>query len=130
MFGRSNAHWLALGGVRELLLPALQGLPGRAQAEYRALWSAADADDALAAAAQGQAVGEAVCVLLTFIACLFTFAVLLVLSLLLVMGQHLLSMPSPLVKFQKQWLRQEEVSTKNAGPCTLSAPQPPEGGTW
>jgi hypothetical protein len=33
--------------------------------------------------------------------------------------QHLLSIPSPLVKFQKQWLRQCAVSIKNAGPCAV-----------
>ena len=34
--------------------------------------------------------------------------------------QHLLSIPSPLVKFQKQWLRHDEVSAKNAGPCAVN----------
>ena len=34
--------------------------------------------------------------------------------------QHLLSIPSPLVKFQKQWLRHDEVSTRNAGPCAVN----------
>ena len=46
-------------------------------------------------------------------------------------AQHLLSRPSaPALKFQKQWLAQPAVSTRNAGPCTPCAPQPPAGGTW
>ncbi len=47
-----------------------------------------------------------------------------------IIAKHLLSMPSPDVKFQKQWLRQWAVSTRNAGPWTWRAPHPPVGGTW
>ncbi len=40
----------------------------------------------------------------------------------------MLSAPWPLVEFQKQWLTQAAVSTRKAGPCTCSSPQPPAGG--
>ena len=36
----------------------------------------------------------------------------------------------PAVKFQKQWLRQLDVSARKAGPCACRAPHPPGGGAW